>query len=150
MSIDNPFLSINQKLDLIDQKLNHLVKSSKHVKTAEKKEFLSSPQAADYLCITLTTLNKYASEGKIPYHKPSGYKFRLFKLSELKEWVEKGRKGTIQEVFNSPKNYSIQQPTRKKIGDKIQESHEYMIYRKITKGLSQPQLWPYKNIPERF
>lgn len=150
MSHENPFLNINQKLELIDQKLNHLVKSSQNVKIAEEREFLNSREAADYLCITLTTLNKYVSAGKIPHYKPSGQKFRTFKLKELKEWIENGRKGTIEELFNSPANFSFKMATTHNRVLKKSASNEYLLYLKVTSGRRRPELWLDVNIPDRF
>jgi excisionase family DNA binding protein len=150
MSYENPFLTINQKLDLIDQKLNHLSKSSEIKKTSEEKKYLNSTEAADYLCISIRTLNRYASEGKIPYHKPSGYKFRLFKLAELQEWVEKGRKGTLQELFNSPADISFKMSTTHNRVLKKPASKEYLLYIQVTSGRRRPELWSYDNIPDRF
>lgn len=54
-----------------------------HVET----EFLTLKEAANFLRITVTTLNRVMREGQLPSYKIGGR--RLFDKAELIEWVKK-------------------------------------------------------------
>lgn len=61
-----------------------------------QKEFLNVEEAANYLCISKSTLYKLTSSKKIVYYKPNN-KISLFKIEDLKNFIEKGRVHTLEE-----------------------------------------------------
>jgi excisionase family DNA binding protein len=57
-----------------------------------KESFVNMNEACAYLGVKKQTLYSWKSRGLIPCYKPSGEKgVLLFKLSEIKEFVEKGK-----------------------------------------------------------
>jgi excisionase family DNA binding protein len=56
----------------------------------QQKEYLSREEAASYLGISVSTLNKLTANKEIVYYKPGG-KVSLFKVQDLRDFVEKGK-----------------------------------------------------------
>lgn len=67
-------------------------------------EFLDSKGAAAFLGISLNTLYKLSSSGKLPTYSPTGGKI-YFIRSELEEWVLSGRKATIKNINSQANNF---------------------------------------------
>jgi excisionase family DNA binding protein len=116
--------------------------------SSNEKEFLSSKEAADFLCITITTLNKYSSAGKLPFYKPDGEKYRVYMKSELKKWIETGRRGTILEVYQGIANFKYQKTSKEWQNEKLPASKEYFMFLAVTNGKKQLEKW-HDPIPER-
>lgn len=61
------------------------------------KEFLTTPETAKYLGISLNRLYVMTSTKQIPHYKPNGKKM-YFRVSELNEWILKGKVTTENEL----------------------------------------------------
>lgn len=68
----------------------------------QQKEYLSREEAAAYLGISKSTLNKHTANNEIAYYKPSG-KVSLFKIQDLRDFVEKGRINTAEDYSSIAK-----------------------------------------------
>ena len=64
--------------------------SQNRVREQPSSIFLSSHEAAAYLKISLSTLYKFCSAGKIPYYKPGG-KLLLFLKEDLDRFAMQNR-----------------------------------------------------------
>lgn len=62
----------------------------------EKEKILFVEDAAYYLGLSKQTVYSYTSQGLIPFYKRA--KKIYFKQSELKEWLERGRYKTQDEI----------------------------------------------------
>ncbi len=148
--MNNPFDLLSEKLDIILAEVSAVKSELKNSTPLKDSEFLNSNDAADFLCITPTTLNKYSSAGKIPFYKPSGEKYRIYKKIELIEWIEKGRKSTLSETYNSPKkDFWLQSKSLKSIPNKKPASDVYMHYLRITKNGKDMSRWD-DPVPSRY
>lgn len=142
--------TISEKLDQLIKSVHKIVHASeKKVILPQDKEILSSEEAADFLCLSITTLNKYTSAGKIPYSKPCGPKHRVFLTEELRKWVRNGRKQTIDEVYQNPTKSHWEAPSPKVQSNFKPSSKEYLLFLAVTKGKSELGLWESRNIPVR-
>lgn len=61
------------------------------------KEFINAQEAADYLGIKLGYLYKLTHGHKVPFYSPRG-RILLFKVEELRAYVEKSRVATTKEL----------------------------------------------------
>ncbi|NJN27628.1 MAG: helix-turn-helix domain-containing protein [Cyclobacteriaceae bacterium] len=87
--MENPFIDLKDQLNRIEELL---------IKTLEKpipnqednNAWMNIEEAAEYLQIAKPTLYALTSRREIPIYKKT--KRIYFKKSELKEWLEKGKK----------------------------------------------------------
>lgn len=80
------------------QQLQELLANIKCELITCKREFLTSEEAASYLCISLNTLRAYCSQNRINYFKHE--KLSYFKIEDLNSFVmdNKFRVKTIDEI----------------------------------------------------
>jgi excisionase family DNA binding protein len=62
-----------------------------------QRMMLNSDEASSYLGISVSTLYKHTSLGNIAHYKPNG-KLMLFKMEDLKAWIEARRIPSNQEI----------------------------------------------------
>ena len=71
------------------------------VETPQKADryikFLTAPQAADYIGLSINYLYKLTAGHKVPFYNPTGRKL-LFKRTELDAWVEVAKVPTDEEL----------------------------------------------------
>ena len=79
-------------MNLIDlaKKIDSLLALIKRLSPVTDKAILNADEAADYLCISKSTLYKHTSSGKLPFFKLNG-KLLLFSRQDLDRWIEKNR-----------------------------------------------------------
>lgn len=102
--MNNPFLILEQRLDRIESLLLRL--ESESLKEIKEQIRPSEPQVVDAKQLlkyrpsvgSKSKLNKLTMEGKIPYYLNGG--IRLFKLSEIDEWLLRKRVATVEEREN--------------------------------------------------
>jgi excisionase family DNA binding protein len=58
-------------------------------------DYLMVAEAAAILGVSQTTVRKYASQGKIPVHTHPGNGYRLFKRSDLENFLRLASKETL-------------------------------------------------------
>lgn len=63
-----------------------------------KNNYISFKEAVDYLKVSKSTLYKLTSNREIEFYKPNGGKI-YFKLEDLDNWINKGKKLCKQTVF---------------------------------------------------
>ena len=63
----------------------------------KEKEFLTTPEASEFLGIQKNYLYKLTSSHQLPFYCPNGRKI-LFKRSELQAWIEQSRVPTKLEL----------------------------------------------------
>lgn len=71
-----------------------------------KREYLTFNEACVYLGITKGALYNMTSRKQIPHYKPNG-KSVYFKESELKNWIEKKRVKTSEEIESEAANLIV-------------------------------------------
>jgi excisionase family DNA binding protein len=93
--MENPFKTIEKRLDQIELSLNdlHRVKNSK---VNEEPEILDVSEAAKFLGLAQGTIYNMAGQCKIPSYKEFGR--RYFFKSELIEWIKSGKTKTSEEI----------------------------------------------------
>lgn len=67
------------------------------------KEFIKPAEAAEFLGIKLNYLYKLTSAHAIPFYSPRG-RVLLFKVSELREYIERSRVATDEEMKSKADN----------------------------------------------
>lgn len=79
--MSHPLLTdIIRKLDCLEKKISSIQR--------DNQQYLALDDAAQYLCISKSTLYKHTAEGNIPFFKPNG-KLILFSKSDLDDWISK-------------------------------------------------------------
>ena len=61
------------------------------------QDFVTLEEAAQILGLTTGTMYQYTFNKTIPYYKPNGRKV-YFKVKDLKDFMEKGRRSSIDEI----------------------------------------------------
>lgn len=78
------------------------------------KEFLTAPEAAEFLGISIHQLYKYSSQHVLPYYKPQN-KLLYFKRSELVDFIEVARIRSQTEIETGADKFLQQKPNLKKL-----------------------------------
>lgn len=94
--MENPFESLEQKLAIIERKLDGIIEKSENPENSSPI-WLSSKQLSKYLGISTSTVSKFRGN-KIPYYKLGGRIF--FKKQEIDELIDKTRHKTGGEYFD--------------------------------------------------
>lgn len=101
----NPFQQIEHRFDVIEGVLNtilqHVVSPPKD--TSGKDEFLTVPEAAKFLRLSVPTIYGLISKGEIPVRKRS--KRCYFSTKELQEYLNQGRRKTVTETVLESQSY---------------------------------------------
>lgn len=101
----NPFQQIEHRFDAIEGVLNiileHVVSPPKD--TSDKDEFLTVPEAAKFLRLSVPTIYGLISKGEIPVRKRS--KRCYFSAKELQEYLNQGRRKAITEITSETQSY---------------------------------------------
>lgn len=84
-----------KKLDLLNEKMSELIKIQR--KSIMGYEYVNIVELSDIIGETVKTIYSRVHKRQIPYYKPGG-KHLVFKLDEIKEWVESGRYATVEEL----------------------------------------------------
>ena len=92
-AMENPFESLEQRLDRIESKLDRLIENIENPKNSSPV-WLSTKQLAAYLGFSTTAITNLRIS-KIPFYKLGGRV--LFKKQEIEEWIEKTRHKTGNE-----------------------------------------------------
>ena len=99
--MENPFETINQKLDWITNQINEISSHLALSGTRPAKRILSINEAAEFLGIAKQTIYGYTMLRNIPHYK-IGRKL-CFVESELTEWVLSNKRKTHLEIANEPR-----------------------------------------------
>ena len=85
--MENPFESIEKRLEIIENKLDTMLEKIDNPETSSPT-WLTSKQLAQHLGISVSTVSKLRGR-KIPFYKLGGKIY--FKKQEIDEWIEKTR-----------------------------------------------------------
>ena len=91
--------------------VNHLQVKNKDDPDILFPEIMGTEQAASYLGISDSTLNRYTSKQLIPYHKR--YQKLFFKKANLQQWVEENKKETSNSIIKYEKYHKNKQSNKK-------------------------------------
>jgi len=94
--MENPFESIENKLAIIENKLDRVIERIENPQTSAPT-WMTSKQLAQHLGVSVSTISKLRGS-KIPYYKLGGKIY--FKKQEIDEWIEKTRHKTGGEYLN--------------------------------------------------
>lgn len=83
--IENPFETLNNKLDEIAMPLKIIVEN--HPKPVEKSDLIDLKEACDLLKISSSSIYKMSASNTIPVIKRKGSNRLIFSRSKLTEWV---------------------------------------------------------------
>jgi len=83
------------RLDLLNRQMADLLQMQR--KMALGCEYITARELAELLGEKLSTIYARVHSRKIPFYKPGG-KVLLFKLDEIQEWIQSGRRSTIDEL----------------------------------------------------
>ena len=82
-------------LELLNKQISDLVKLQR--KEISGYDFINSNELAELLGESIKTVYSRVHKRLIPYYKPGG-KVLLFKLSEIKNWINSGKHESISEL----------------------------------------------------
>lgn len=83
------------RLDLLNRQMADLLQMQR--KMALGSEYITARELSELLGEKLSTIYARVHSRKIPFYKPGG-KVLLFKLDEIQEWIQSGRRSTIDEL----------------------------------------------------
>jgi len=86
------------RLDLLNKQVTELLQVQR--KVALGCDYISASELADLLGEKMSTIYARVHNRKIPFYKPGG-KILLFKLDEIREWIQSGRHATMDELRES-------------------------------------------------
>lgn len=96
--MENPFESINQKLDRITIILEELISNLALPGIVKVKQVMTIAETANFLGIAKQTLYSYTSKRTIPHYK-NGKKL-YFIHDELLAWLQTNKRKTVAEITN--------------------------------------------------
>lgn len=79
-------------------------------------DILDGKQAADYLCLKISTLYEKTSEKTIPHFKKGNKLY--FHRSELEAWVKMGKVKTTDELQSEAASYTMHRESKKFLSEK--------------------------------
>jgi excisionase family DNA binding protein len=107
--MNNPFETLTERLDRIENLLENLSQAEKSVEVPE--EILTIEQASEFLNLSKNTLYGYVQKSKIPVSK-KGKRLYFSKL-ELLDWVKSGKKQSQSEIDNEVDSFLSAQTSKK-------------------------------------
>ena len=111
--MENPFETINQRLDAIE-KLLFEIKNGMMVEktpTDNPNEFMNIEQVAEYLSLSVPTIYALVHKMEIPNFKRA--KRLYFKKSEIYEWISQSKRKTVAEIQQETADYLARSRKRK-------------------------------------
>lgn len=96
-NMENPFITLDQRLSHIEQILLNMQQNFHHVKEAVNSnptvsEFMDTTEVAELARVELTTIYSYNSRGSIPIY--SSETPLIYKREEILEWLANNKKLT--------------------------------------------------------
>ena len=85
--MDNPFNEINEKLEVIESKLDSLSTVQSTEQPKGKPELIAFPEACEYVGLTHNYMRQLCSKKLIPHFKPGGRGRVLFDPVDLDGWL---------------------------------------------------------------
>ena len=101
--MENPFNLIDQRLERIESLVLELKSKGSQSPPSNTVDLLSIDEAVVLLNLAKPTVYNLVSSGKIPVMKKS--KRLYFSRNELLNWLQSGRKKTIEEIEEEAKSY---------------------------------------------
>ena len=86
------------RLDLLNKQLAELLQVQRRVVMGY--DYISASELAELLGEKMSTIYARVHNRVIPFYKPGG-KILLFKLDEIREWIQSGRHATMEELRES-------------------------------------------------
>ncbi|WP_339628348.1 helix-turn-helix domain-containing protein [uncultured Maribacter sp.] len=114
---NNPFKTINDKLDKLQYSFDELQNNSD--KVSFEPDLLNVKQASEFLNQAEGTLYNNALKGTIPSYKKFGK--RYFLKSELLEWIKKGKHKAHEELTDEVNNTLQGQKKKTKTQKQIEQ-----------------------------
>jgi excisionase family DNA binding protein len=106
--MENPFLTVTEYLNRIDDKLNLIINQQSNVEVG-KDELLTIQQAAKLLHCSIPTLYAKHSKSLIPGVSKVGKRL-LFNKAAILDWIAVNRKKSISEMKEDAQNHLV--PTK--------------------------------------
>ena len=82
-------------LEILNKQVSELLKVQR--KAISDYDFINASELSELLGESIKTVYARVHQRQIPFYKPGG-KVLLFKLDEIKEWIESGRHSSIDEI----------------------------------------------------
>lgn len=83
------------KIDLLNNQMAELIAIERKVSSGY--DYINAIELAELLGESIKTIYGRVHHKQIPYYKPGG-KLLLFKMQEIKQWIEDGRHSTLNEI----------------------------------------------------
>lgn len=94
--MNNPFAPIFERLERIEKSLSGIHSALESKSGTPDDEFLNVQQVAGLIEESVASIYTRTSSRTIPFYKKG--KRLLFKRSEILQWIESGKKKTIEEI----------------------------------------------------
>lgn len=91
-----------EKMEKQEQLLNQLIKQAT-APQSEQDVFLTVPEAADFLKISVPTLYGYTQKAEVPCFRKG--KRLYFSKKQLIKWIEQGKKFSSKEIAEHAETY---------------------------------------------
>ena len=101
----NPFQSIEERLNSIENLILDLKQPNPVEPTTPQDQLLTIQEASDFLSLTVATLYSKVSKGELPVMKRS--KRLYFSRTELLDYLKQGRKKTTTEIDTEAVQYLL-------------------------------------------
>jgi excisionase family DNA binding protein len=94
--MENPFLSIIERLEEVDVKLSRLLQAQEAHGLYRSDELLNINEVAEFLDESVQSIYSRTSKRTIPFYKKG--KKLLFKKTEILDWLDGQRKKMVSEL----------------------------------------------------
>lgn len=84
-----------KNLELLNKQVSELIQVQR--KVVSGYDYLSANELAQMLGESIKTIYARVHNRQIPYYKPGG-KILLFKLDEIRDWIQSGRHSSMDEL----------------------------------------------------
>lgn len=94
--MENPFISIIERLEDLDVKLSRLLQAQETHGLYRSDELMNINEVAKFLDESIQSIYSRTSKRTIPFYKKG--KKLLFKKTEILDWLDNQKKKTVQEL----------------------------------------------------
>jgi excisionase family DNA binding protein len=94
--MENPFISIIERLEEVDVKLSRLLQAQEAHGLYRSDELMNINEVAKYLDESVQSIYSRTSRRTIPFYKKG--KKLLFKKTEILDWLDGQKKKTVSEL----------------------------------------------------
>ena len=109
--MENPFEQIDKRLSVIESQMKELITALRENKNISAEiTYMNPAEAAKFLNVSKSQIYKMSSARTLPFRKTGKHIF--LRTADAIEYIEKGRRHTMDEIEQEATNYILSHPRK--------------------------------------